>query len=166
MLVDMQVTSKCNYTCPMCHYHGESYNGKYFSERPELKQEMSLNQVKETLERLKDSEVSIIDLTPSGEFFAYKNWREVLQLVSDYKFKITITTNGGLLKEKDIKEIVEIGVNFISISIDSIHYETYKNVRKPATKKAFENAIHAPILFKQYGDSKNSAGGGGIYMYK
>lgn len=50
----------------------ESYNGKYFSERPELKQEMSLNQVKETLERLKDSEVSIIDLTPSGEFLLIK----------------------------------------------------------------------------------------------
>lgn len=164
MLVDMQVTSKCNYTCPMCHYHGESYNGKYFSERPELKQEMSLSQVQETLERLKDSEVSIIDLTPNGEFFTYKNWREVLQLVSDYKFKITITTNGGLLEEKDIKEVVAFGVDFISVSVDSVNYDTYKIVRRPASKKAFENAIHAPILFKQYGDSRVSAGGGALYV--
>lgn len=154
----IRITSKCNYTCGMCPYHGEDYSADYFQERLEWKKEMPLEEIEIILEKAKEAGVEKIDFTPNGEFFTYKKWREVLALVQKYGMQSTLITNGGLLNEQDIKDAVDLGLSQVAISVDSVHYDTYKIVRKPATKKAFENAINAPILFKQYSDS---VGGGG-----
>ena len=160
MIINIQVTNKCNYTCGMCPFHGEGYGGDYFGERLEWKQEMSLQAIEEILKKSEQQGVERIDLTPNGEFFAYKQWREVLSLIQKYKMKASVTTNAGLLSEQDIKDAVDLGISQVAVSIDSVNYDVYKIVRKPATKQAFDNAIHAPILFKKYGDSRASAGGG------
>lgn len=159
----IRITSKCNYTCGMCPYHGEDYSADYFQERLEWKKEMPLEEIEIILEKAKEAGVEKIDFTPNGEFFTYKKWREVLALVQKYGMQSTLITNGGLLNEQDIKDAVDLGLSQVAISVDSVHYDTYKIVRKPATKKAFENAINAPILFKQYSDS---VGGGGVFMSK
>ena len=72
----------------------------------------------------------------------------MLSLVQKYKMKAQLTTNGGLLSEQDIKDAMDLGISHMIVSIDSVDYDTYKIVRKPASKQAFENAIYAPILFK------------------
>ena len=164
MLINLKVTSRCNYTCGMCPFHGEGYSADYFGERPEWKRDMTLQEVEEILKKAQDAGVQLVDLTPNGEFFTYKKWREVLSLIQKYKMKAQLTTNGGLLKEEDIKDAVDLGIFHVAVSIDSVNYDTYKIVRKPASKQAFENAIHAPILFKQYGDAKNKCDGGGLYV--
>lgn len=150
----IQVTAKCNYTCGMCPFHGEGYSGDYFGERPELKREMTLEEIEEILKKAQDFGVETIDLTPNGEFFTYKQWREVLGLIQKYKMKSRVTSNGGLLEEQDIKDALDLGLSQVALSIDSVNYETYKIVRKPATKKTFENAINAPILFKKYSEKR------------
>lgn len=166
MIVNIQVTNNCNYKCGMCPFHGEGYNGDYFGERAEWKKDMTLQEIEEILKKAQDFGVTNIDFTPTGEFFTYKQWREVLSLVQKYKMKAQLTTNGGLLSEQDIKDAVDLGISHMIVSIDSVDYDTYKIVRKPASKQAFENAIQAPILFKQYGNARVERGGGGFYMSK
>ena len=161
--LQVKVTAKCNYRCGMCMYHGDGYGETYFSNRPELNRDMSLTEIETILQKAKDAGVERIDWTPNGEFFLYKYWREALALAQKYKLTSSVITNGGLLKEDDIKDAITLGLSHVAISIDSIHYDTYKIVRKPATKQAFENAIQAPILFKHYGDS---LAGGGVFMCK
>lgn len=165
MIVNIQVTNNCNYKCGMCPFHGEGYSGDYFGERAEWKKEMTLQQIEEILKKSQQQGVENIDFTPNGEFFTYKQWREVLSLVQKYKMKAQLTTNGGLLSEQDIKDAVDLGISHIAVSIDSVDYDTYKIVRKPASKQAFENAIYAPILLKQYGNARVERGGG-FYMSK
>ena len=160
MFIQIQVTHRCNYACGMCHFFGEKYKETYFSNRLEFDRDMSLEEIETILQKAKDAGVTTIDFTPNGEFFTYKYWRETLALVRDYGMQSSVTTNGGLLREEDIKDAITLGLSHVAISIDSIHYDTYKVVRKPATKQAFENAIQAPILFKHYGDS-----GGGAFIY-
>ena len=164
MILNIQTTSKCNYTCGMCPFHGEGYSGDYFSERLEWKRDMTLQEIEEILKKAQDAGVQEVDLTPNGEFFTYKKWREVLSLIQKYKMKSQLTTNGGLLSEEDIKDAVDLGISHVAVSIDSVHYETYKIARKPANQKAYNNAIHAPILFKQYGDARVKRGGGGSFF--
>lgn len=159
--ITIQITNKCNYACGMCHFFGDSYREDYFNKRPEFISDMPLEEIEIILEKAKEAGVEKIDFTPNGEFFTYKKWREVLALVQKYGMQSTLTTNGGLLSEQDIKDAVDLGLSQVAISIDSVHYDTYKVVRKPATKKAFENAINAPILFKQYSSSIKN---GGIYV--
>lgn len=162
-IINIKIVSSCNYACGMCPFHGDGYSADYFQERPEWKREMSLEEVETILIKAKEAGIEKIDFTPNGEFFTYKKWREVLALVQKYGMQSTLTTNGGLLSEQDIKDAIELGLSHVAISIDSVHYDTYKIVRKPATKKAFENAINAPILFKQY---SSNMWGGGAFMSK
>lgn len=160
-ILNIKVTSKCNYKCGMCPFHGEGYSTDYFGERPEWVGEIKLEDFEGMIKKAKDYGISTIDFTPNGEFFTYKKWREVLAIVQKYGMNSMLTTNGGLLTRNDIKEAVELGLSHVALSIDSVKYETYKIVRKPATKQAFENAIYAPIYFKEFSDSLR---GGGLYV--
>ncbi|MBX7490694.1 hypothetical protein, partial [Helicobacter turcicus] len=74
MNLQIQVTSGCNYTCGMCHFHGEKHKEEYFKKRPELRKDMSLKEIETILQKAKDYGVKTIDFTPNGEFFTYKNW--------------------------------------------------------------------------------------------
>ena len=129
-----------------------------------MEKEITLQQIEEILKKSQQQGVENIDFTPTGEFFTYKQWREVLSLVQKYKMKAQLTTNGGLLSEQDIKDAMDLGISHMIVSIDSVDYDTYKIVRKPASKQAFENAIYAPILFKQYGNARVERGGGLLYV--
>ena len=113
----IRITSKCNYTCRMCPYHGEDYSVDYFRERIEWKREMSLEEIEAILIKAKESGITKIDFTPNGEFFVYKKWREVLALVQKYGMQSTLTTNGGLLSEQDIKDAVDLGLSQVAISV-------------------------------------------------
>ena len=42
-ILNIRVTSSCNYTCGMCPFHGDGYSADYFQERPEWKREMKRN---------------------------------------------------------------------------------------------------------------------------
>ncbi|CAE11184.1 radical SAM/SPASM domain-containing protein [Wolinella succinogenes] len=150
-VLNIQVTSSCNYACGMCPFHGDGYSGEYFDERPTIRRDMSLDEIKLILEKASMEGFEWIDLTPNGEFFTHKQWYQILSLIKEFGLKIMITSNGGLLGEEDIKRACEVGVDHIVISVDSLSYESYKKIRKPATKLAFERAIHAPLYFKKYG---------------
>jgi len=134
----------------MCPYYGEGYDGDYFAERKSIKRTMSLDEIRLLLQKAKDARIEQINLTPNGEFFLHKQWREILRLTKEFGLQTVITSNGGLLREEDIKEICEIGIDRITISIDSLNYDHYKIIRKPATHAAYTRAINAPILFKKY----------------
>lgn len=163
-ILNLRVTSKCNYACGMCPFHGEGYSGDYFGERPELKGDMSLEEIEKVIQKARDYGIQKIDFTPNGEFFTFKHWREVLALVQKHGMESSMTTNGGLLSEEDIRDAVALGLGSVNISIDSVQYETYKKVRKPASTRAFQNAIHSPIYFKKYGDLRVSEGGAPLYV--
>ncbi|MGP1450206.1 MAG: radical SAM protein [Wolinella sp.] len=146
-------TVACNYACDMCPYHGSGYNGEYFKERPSIRRNMKLDELRTILQKAKDAGIEQIDLTPNGEFFLHKEWRKILETIKEFGLRIYLTSNGGLLNEEQIKEICKIGIDHVVISIDSLNYERYRIIRKPATFEAYVNAINSPIYFKRYGQS-------------
>lgn len=151
--LNIQVTSSCNYKCGMCPFHGEGYSGKYFEERPTIRHDISTQELEIILKEALAIGIKKIDLTPNGEFFTHHNWEQILLTIKKYDLEIVITTNGGLLDEESIKKLCNIGISHIAVSIDSIDYELYKVIRKPATKQAFQRAVETPKLLKKYADS-------------
>ena len=161
-IINMQITSSCNYTCGMCPFHGEGYSADYFQERPEWKREMSLEEVEAILIKAKEAGIEKIDFTPNGEFFTYKKWREVLALVQKYGMQSTLTTNGGLLSEQDIKDAIELGLSHVAISIDSVHYDTYKICKNHSPKNLFKMLIRPQFFLNNI--IILVVGGVGIYV--
>ena len=54
-----------------------------------------------------------------GEFLILKNWEEYIKLVDQKKFSVSVTTNGTHLTADVAKRLKILGVNTVTISIDS-----------------------------------------------
>ena len=54
-----------------------------------------------------------------GEFLILKDWEDILKLLKPGKFSISVTTNGTYLDKPTAKRLKELGVNTITISLDS-----------------------------------------------
>ncbi|MBX7546412.1 hypothetical protein, partial [Helicobacter turcicus] len=63
-ILNLMVTSKCNYTCRMCPFHGNGYSEDYFKERFDWQCDMSLKEIETILQKAKDYGVKTIDFTP------------------------------------------------------------------------------------------------------
>ena len=71
-----------------------------------------------------------IRYTSNGEPLVHPKSYEILQYAVDKSgTKVTLTTNGTLLKEKKMKKLLSTGLHMIDISIDAYSNEIYKKVR-------------------------------------
>jgi radical SAM protein with 4Fe4S-binding SPASM domain len=102
-------TDYCNLRCRFCWRHAK--NKKYG--------ELNFKKINEILKNCKELGTKIIDLTGGGEAFFRKDILKILMLVKDHGFVGTLTSNGTLLNEEKIKEIVRMGWDDISISLDN-----------------------------------------------
>lgn len=54
-----------------------------------------------------------------GEFLILKNFEDILSLVDSKRYSLSVTTNGYLLNEVMVKRLKDLGVNTLTISLDS-----------------------------------------------
>lgn len=102
-------TDYCNLKCKFCWRHAK--NKKY--------RQLSFKKINEILKDCKELGTKTIDLTGGGEAFFRSDMLRILKLIKDYGFIGALTTNGALLNKAKIEEIVKMGWDDISISLDS-----------------------------------------------
>ncbi|TLD81360.1 radical SAM protein [Helicobacter sp. MIT 11-5569] len=147
----LQVTSRCNYACPMCPFHGEGYNGKYFNDNPSLKpQDMPLDEAKLYIDKMADYGIEMISMSSEGEFFLYPYWEEVSRYIKKRGMRVSTTTNGSLVTEEVVQKLKDIGFDEMRFSIDSVRKDTYSYVRS-SNDKFYQTAINAPALTTEAG---------------
>ncbi|TLD84584.1 radical SAM protein [Helicobacter sp. MIT 11-5569] len=150
-VVYLQITTKCNYVCPMCPFHGSGYEGKYFKDNPSLKpQNMPLDEAKKCIDKIVDYGANMVAMSPSAEFFIYPYWEEISRYIKQKGLKISATTNGSFVTKEVIAKLKDIGFDELIFSIDSINQETYAKVRS-SKEKDYQTAISAPILATEAG---------------
>ncbi|MBN2121180.1 MAG: radical SAM protein [Candidatus Omnitrophica bacterium] len=81
-----------------------------------------------------------------GEFLILKNWQDILRLLDSRKFSISVTTNGTHLDEEVAKKLKELGVNTVTVSIDSgiaAEHDEFRGQEGSHAKalKAIENSL-------------------------
>ena len=150
----IQVTTKCNYACPMCFFFGEGYKekaGEYFKDNPSLKpKNMPLEEAKSYVDKIADYGAKMVSMSPAAEFFVYPYWEEISRYIKSKGLKVSATTNGSFITEEVVAKLKDIGFDEIIFSIDSIKKDTYAKVRSPR-EKDYQIAISAPILAAKAG---------------
>ncbi len=123
----IDVTEVCNLKCIHCEHPEFKLSGEYHGYQldPNLNKklidEISLNKTEKT---------QYVRYTSNGEPLLHKQSHEMIDYaVKNSGIKVTLTTNGTILKENKIKEILNSGLHLIDISIDAHTDETYKIVR-------------------------------------
>ncbi|WP_455280933.1 radical SAM protein [[Eubacterium] cellulosolvens] len=123
-------TNKCNLNCLHCYQNSSPTS-------PD-NEELSTKESLVIVDHLVDSGVVALDFS-GGEPLLRPDFFEIAQQAIEAGMICSISTNGTLISEKTAKKLVEIGINGVTISIDSITPKIHDEFRR--TPGSFQKAI-------------------------
>ncbi len=128
-------TNICNLKCKHCYQDA----GK------RLKQELDLKSRLKVIDQLAEEDVFSIAYS-GGEPLMDKDLWEVIKRANKYKFYQSIATNGTLITPDVARKMVEMGVNYVEISLDSTKAKVHDEFRGipgfwEKAVKGIENAV-------------------------
>tara|TARA_R110002124_G_scaffold281823_1_gene456509 strand:- start:664 stop:1656 length:993 start_codon:yes stop_codon:yes gene_type:complete len=120
--IRLSITDVCNFRCSYCLPQG------YKKNPGDMRSFMLADEISRLVKALSELGVTKIRLT-GGEPTVRKDFFDILKDVKQNANipKVTMTTNGYQLK-KIAKQLHEVGLDGINISIDSLNRETFKNL--------------------------------------
>lgn len=130
-------TNKCNLKCAPCWLYSPFLTENKPSEEL-LKKELSKDSLIKLIDDLSSLGTKRIRFTGGGEPFMHKDLMEVIEYASQKKLLTAVTTNFGLVAQKNIKKLVELGVEELCVSIWASDADTYKKVHPDCPADYFE----------------------------
>lgn len=144
-LLQVEITTKCNYSCRHCR-EGNGSSGM----------NISLEYIKKTIDFILKFNSNFSQVTLSGgEPLLSEAFFEILEILNSKKIKtVCITTNGSFLNENILKRIKKYNFNKVifSISMEYLEPERFNEFR--GSFKAYENVIKALSLISNQNSSK------------
>ena len=126
LLVDLELSSVCNLHCPMCYTVTEDYIKKVRMKY------MNHNVFQKVIEEIA-GKVFAIRLSLRGESTLSKNFIDSIKYAkSKGIFEVSTLTHGKKLTGNYLKQVVDAGIDWITISVDGMG-EDYNKIRHPLT---------------------------------
>lgn len=126
LLVDLELSSKCNLHCPMCYTITEEFLSKVD------KKYMDIDLFKKIIDEIA-GRVYAVRLSLRGESTLNKHFIEAVAYAKKMGVKeVSTLTHGKKFTGEYLREAVDAGLDWITISIDGIE-ETYNKIRHPLT---------------------------------
>ena len=147
--VDLELAAVCNLQCPMCYTISpefkEKVNAKY----------MDYDLYTSLIDECAAGGVYSIRLSFRGEAFLHKRILDCVRYAKQRGIKeVSTLTNGLRLDEHMFEEMMEAGIDWITISFDGLG-ETYEQIRHPAKyERALEKIAHYAAIKQKAGRVK------------
>lgn len=125
----LELTNICNLNCSICPHDK--------MKRPLKNMEFSLfrNIIDQAAGYLE-----VVDLDLYGEFTFNPRWKEMIRYAKDAGIFTVLNTNATLLDDKVISDLVDSGLDYLSLSFDGASPGVYESVRRGADYgKTFNN---------------------------
>ena len=147
--VDIELASICNLKCPMCYTITPQFKEKVNAKL------MDYNLFTKIIDEIGDGKVYSIRLSLRGESFLHKRLLDCVRYAKEHGIKeVSTLTNGVRLDEQMFQQIMEAGIDWITISFDGIG-ETYEKIRAPAKfDRAVEKITNYQRIKKEAGRVK------------
>ena len=145
LLVDIELASICNLTCPMCYTITDEFKQQVNTAR------MDWALYKRIIDEI-GGKVPAIRLSLRGEATLHTKFVDCIRYAKEKGIKeVSTLTHGGKLTIPYFEKAVKAGIDWITISIDGIG-ETYENIRKPLR---FNDLLDKIKAIKRYKDEHN-----------
>lgn len=111
--IELEISNPCNEKCVHCYRHCLNTQKGF----------LSVSQAKSALEQAKSLGAKSVTIT-GGEALLNPNWKEIVKLADDLEFRVSLFTNGTLLKEEDadflltIKHLKEVQFSLYALDED------------------------------------------------
>jgi tungsten cofactor oxidoreducase radical SAM maturase len=123
----LEVTTHCNLHCRTCVRN-------VWGEPLEDMTDATFNRVVAQLRDL--SQLREVVFGGYGEPLLHPHVLDYLAAVKELGLKVTVSTNGTLLGEEQAEELVRLGVDVVTVSLDGTNPDTYADVRQGADLRA------------------------------
>lgn len=134
--IQIETTILCPSRCIMCPQQNVS--------RPKF---MSMALIDKLLQECAGESVTIIP-HQMGDPLADHRIIEILKKCKDMNLSVKMSTSGFLLDQHKATELINIGVDVINISLDSINKQVYESIRNISFDKVMEN-VHYLLSLKR-----------------
>jgi radical SAM protein with 4Fe4S-binding SPASM domain len=136
--IQVQTINACNASCLMCPY-GETRDSRQFGEIDPVLWDKLVDEI------IEHPEVqTFIPMLQNEPFLDTR----ILERIRDFKIRckgrieVNLVTHGGLLTPEVRNNIKESGVDLVSISLDTIDADTYRNIRVGLNHEQVMENIH------------------------
>lgn len=146
-------TNKCNLRCVSCWLYSPLLN----KDKPScdwLEKELSKDVLFKLIEDLAFLGTKMIRFTGGGEPFMHKNLMEIVEFAHKKQLSTAITTNLGLVSKKEIKELIDLDLEELCISIWASNSQTYSQVHPGTSSAYFEKLIENLVYLKEIRNNK------------
>ncbi len=142
LLVDIELSSLCNLTCPMCYTITDEFKKNVNATR------MDWELYKRIVEEI-GGKVPAIRLSLRGEATLHTKFVDAIRYAKDRGIKeVSTLTHGGKLTLPYFEKIAKAGIDWITISIDGVG-ATYESIRGPLK---FNDLLEKIKAIKRYKD--------------
>lgn len=122
LVVEMDITNQCNLRCVFCYFSDE----KMYRQK---RQDLSLEDFSRIAEQLFPF-CGKVGLSVGTEPLLHHEFKEMLAMLPKYGIPHTfITTNGLLLREEIVSEMIRTNFSRVNISMDAATKQTYERIR-------------------------------------
>ena len=136
-IVQFDITNRCNNSC-LCCWNNSPLLGEASLERQREKEcELPVKLVKDVIKELAAMGTRNLFFAGGGEPFMHPHIMDILAFAKKNKMKIFMNTNFTLVEEKFVKEIVDLKIDLIHVSLLAGTAETYCSVHPNQTKETF-----------------------------
>ncbi|MDO8648013.1 MAG: radical SAM protein [Candidatus Diapherotrites archaeon] len=118
LLVEFELTNKCNLACKHCYANSGSKFAK----------ELDLREVKEILNQINQAGVPLVCFT-GGEPLLRPDFFDILSHAKRIGLVTIVTTNGTLITKEKARKFKELGTDYIRISLDGASIKTHDWLR-------------------------------------
>lgn len=137
----VMINSECNCRCEHCF-------AESFSRVAHRHDKLTLSEMKAALKEMVNNGVYHFCLQ-GGEPFLHPHLNELIKACSPNKSFINITTNGTIADRKRLREVYQLGVDKIAVSIDSFFSDEHDRFRN--NPGCHEKAINTLMAAKEVG---------------
>lgn len=123
--VDVEISSACNLSCPMCYTTSEEF--KQMVGRGLMEFEL----FKKIIDECAKNDLYSIRISLRGEPFIHPKVYDMIQYAKEKGVKeVSSLTHGGQIDEEKFEKLIDLGLDWLTISFDGIG-ETYEKIRYP-----------------------------------
>lgn len=142
LLVDLELASVCNLKCPMCYTITDEFKKKV------TKGFMDFDLFKKIIDEIA-GKVFAVRLSLRGEATLHKQFIECVRYAKAAGIReLSTLTNGSRLRGEYLEQIMDAGIDWITISVDGIG-ETYEKIRRPIKYSEIIDNISQINIIKQ-----------------
>ncbi len=141
---NLQVTYRCNFKCQICDFWKDTYDKSH---------ELSLDDIRIIGKKLNELGSLIISLA-GGEPLIRQDLSRIITILNKANHFPILITNGWFVDEARAKEILQAGLQEISVSVD--YADTAKHDAQRGQQGAWNQAIQALELLNKYRPSRRN----------